>query len=487
MATDQPIRVRFAPSPTGFLHIGGARTALFNWLFARHHGGTFILRIDDTDEARSTDESMQGIYDSMEWLGLDWDEGPRVGGPHAPYIQTERGDLYHKYVQQLLDTSNAYHCYCTPEELDQMRTRARVEKRPQGYPGKCRHLTESGSTVNLKRKDANQRFGSKSQKVQSLCVISCWTPIKFEADTLDDFIIVRSNGSPLYNFTSIIDDIEMGITHIIRGADHLSNTPKQLLICQALGIDPPQCAHLPMVLGSSKGEKLSKRHGATSVGQYREDGYLPEALINFLVRLGWSYDDKEEIFSVDQLIEKFDFERVGKSGSVFDIKKLQWLNGHYITQLDLSARTDAVLPFLQKAGLLQEEKSRAWLEQFVQAVGDRLETLVDITAYSYLFTDDFDYDPKAVKKWWKGDPAGILQGLRDVLEAIEAFEMEPVEAAIWAYVEAKEISRIKAMQPLRVALSGEAGGPGLFDIIVLLGREKVLERLDRAIRHIQET
>ena len=485
MATDQPIRVRFAPSPTGFLHIGGARTALFNWLFARHHGGTFILRIDDTDEARSTDESMRGIYDSMEWLGLDWDEGPRIGGPHAPYIQTERGDLYHKYVQQLLDTGNAYRCYCTPEELDQIRTLARVEKHPQGYPGKCRHLTEA----DRQKLESEGRKSTIRLKIPEGAIIVhdlVLDVVKFEADTLDDFIIVRSNGSPLYNFTSIIDDIEMGITHIIRGADHLSNTPKQLLICQALGIDPPQCAHLPMVLGSSKGEKLSKRHGATSVEQYRDDGYLPEALINFLVRLGWSYDDKEEIFSVDQLVEKFDFERVGKSGSVFDIKKLQWLNGHYITQLDPSARTDAIIPFLQKAGFLEEEKSRAWLEQFVAAVGDRLETLADITAYSYLFTDDFDYGPKAVKKWWKGDPAGILQGLRDVLGTVEGFEMELVEAAIWAHIEAKEISRIKAMQPLRVALSGEAGGPGLFDIIVLLGKEKVLERLDRAIRHIQE-
>ena len=486
MATEQPIRVRFAPSPTGFLHIGGARTALFNWLFARHHGGAFILRIDNTDQARSTDESTQGIYDSMEWLGLDWDEGPKVGGPHTPYIQSDRGDRYHKYVQQLLDIGNAYRCYCTPEELDQMRTRARVEKRSQGYPGKCRHLTEA----DRQKLEAEGRKSTIRLKIPGGTIIVrdlVLDVIKFEAETLDDFIIVRSNGSPLYNFTSTIDDIEMGITHIIRGADHLSNTPKQLLISQALGFDPPQYAHLPMVLGSSKGEKLSKRHGATSVEQYRDDGYLPEALINFLVRLGWSYDDKEEIFSVDQLIERFDLERVGKSGSVFDIKKLQWLNGHYITQLDLSARTDAVIPFLQKGGLLGEERSRTWLEQFVEAVGDRLETLADITAYSYLFIDDFDYDPKAVKKWWKGNPAEILQGLRDVLAAVEVFETEPVEAAIWAHIEAIGISRIKTMQPLRVALSGEAGGPGLFDIIVLLGREKVLKRLDRAIRHIQET
>ena len=489
MGTDQPIRVRFAPSPTGFLHIGGARTALFNWLFARHHGGTFILRIDDTDEARSTDESMQGIYDSMDWLGLDWDEGPIVGGPHEPYVQSERGDLYRKYVQQLLDTGNAYRCYCTPEELDQMRVAARAEKRSPGYTGKCRRLTEA----DRQKLEAEGRKSTVRLKIPEGAIIVhdlVLDAVKFEAETLDDFIIVKSNGSPLYNFTSIIDDIEMGITHVIRGADHLSNTPKQLLICQALGFDPPQFAHLPMVLGSSKGEKLSKRHGAASVGQYRDDGYLPEALINFLVRLGWSYDDKEEIFSVDELIGKFDLERVGKSGSVFDIKKLGWLNGHYITQLELPARTDAAIPFLQKDGLLEMDVSparRAWLEKFVEAVGDRLGTLADIATYSYFFTDNFDYDPKAVKKWWKGDPARTLQGLRDVLAGIDVFEMESVEAAIWAHVEDAGISRIKVMQPLRVALTGESGGPGLFEIIVLLGREKVLKRLDRALHHIQET
>ena len=219
MAIDQPVRVRFAPSPTGFLHIGGARTALFNWLFAKHHGGTFILRIDDTDEARSTDESMRGIYDSMEWLGLDWDEGPRIGGPHAPYVQTERGDLYHKYVQQLLDTGNAYRCYCTPEELDQMRTHARLEKRPQGYPGKCRHLTEADRG----ELEAEGRTSTIRLKIPEGAIILrdlVLDVVKFEAETLDDFIIVRSNGSPLYNFTSIIDDIEMGITHVNRGADH---------------------------------------------------------------------------------------------------------------------------------------------------------------------------------------------------------------------------------------------------------------------------
>ncbi len=489
MGMNQPVRVRFAPSPTGFLHIGSARTALFNWLFARHHGEKFILRIDDTDEARSTEELMREIYDSMEWLGLDWNEGPVVGGPHAPYVQSERSDLYRKYVQQLLDSGGAYRCYCTAEELDQMRAQARAEKRSLGYTGKCRHLTEA----DRRKLEAEGRQSTVRLKITSGTIIVpdlVLDSVKFEADILDDFIIVKSNGSPLYNFTSIIDDIEMGITHVIRGADHLANTPKQILICQALGSEPPQFAHLPMVLGSSKGEKLSKRHGATSVGQYREDGYLPEALINFLVRLGWSYDDKAEIFSVDELIERFDLDRVGKSGSVFDIKKLQWLNGHYVMKLELPTRTDAVIPFLQKAGLLEAHPSparRAWLEKIVEAIDDRLTTLADVITYSYFFSDDFDYDPKAVKRWWKGDPVGILQGLREILAGIDGFKVEAIESAIWAHIEEKGVSRIKAMQPLRIAVTGESGGPGLFDIIVLLGRERVLERLDRAIRYIQET
>lgn len=490
MGMDQPVRARFAPSPTGFLHIGGARTALFNWLFAKHHGGKFILRIDDTDEARSTEESMRGIYESLEWLGLAWDEGPGAGGPHAPYVQSERGNIYRKYVQQLLDSGNAYYCYCTPEELDQMRAQARVEGHSQRYTGKCRYLTEG----DRQRFEAEGRKSTVRLKIPDGTIVVhdlVLGHVRFEADTIDDFIIVKSNGSPLYNFTSIIDDLQMEISHVIRGADHLANTPKQILICQALGFDPPLFAHLPMVLGSSKGEKLSKRHGATSVEQYQADGYLPEALINFLVRLGWSYDDKEEIFSVDELIEWFNLDRVGKSGGIFDVKRLQWLNGHYIMKLALAARTLAALPFLQKDGLLEMDlssKRLTWLERFVAAVGDRLTTFADVTDYRYFFTDDFAYDPKAVKKWWKkGSAAEILQGLRDVLAVTDPFEVESIESAIWAHIEKKGMSRIKAMQPLRVALTGESGGPGLFDIVTLLDKESVLERLDRAIRHLHAT
>ncbi len=489
MVSDRPIRVRFAPSPTGFLHIGGARTALFNWLFARHFGGTFILRLDDTDEARSTEESTRSIFELLEWLGLDWDEGPIVGGPHGSYVQSERHNLYQEYIHRLLDSGAAYYCYCTADELKQMRESARAEGRQPHYPGICRHLTEE----QRRGLEAQGRKPTVRLKISSGTIIVhdlVQGEVKFEADTLDDFIVVKSDGFPLYNFTSAIDDYEMQISHVIRGKDHLTNTPKQILIYRALGFGLPHFAHLPLVLGSSKGEKLSKRrHGdLVAVGTYRDAGYLPEAMVNFLVRLGWSYDDRSEIFSRDELIEKFTIERIGRSEGVFDIKKLQWLNQTYIMKLDLSARAEAAIPFLRKDGLLDTDlakERRAWLEKIVEAIEDRMITLANITDYSYFFTDTFNYDPRAVKKWWKGDPARILQGLREVLSVIEVFEVDKIKSAIWDYLDEKGIKRIHGMQPLRVALTGASGGPGLFDIIVLLGREKVIERLDRAVDYIQ--
>lgn len=489
MVSDKPVRVRFAPSPTGSLHIGGARTALFNWLFARHFGGKFILRIDDTDESRSTDESTRSIYELLEWLGLTWDEGPIAGGDCGSYIQSERQNLYQEYVHMLLDSGDAYCCYCTADELKQMRENAFAEGRQPHYAGICRHLTEQDRS----RLNAAGRKPTVRLKISDSAIIVrdlVQGDVTFEADALDDFIIVKSNGYPLYNFTSAIDDHEMGISHVIRGKDHLSNTPKQILICRALGFELPVFAHLPLVLGSSKGEKLSKRrHGdLVAVGKYREDGYLAEAMINFLVRLGWSYDDKSEIFSLDELVEKFNVERIGRSEGVFDINKLQWLNKTYIMNLDLTERTNAVLPFLRKSGLLETDVTKdcqARLEKIVESIGDRMTTLADIADYGYFFTDAFDYDPRAIKKWWKGGPAAILQGLREVFESIEEFEIENIETAMWTYLDESGIKRIRGMQPLRIALTGVSGGPGLFDIIALLGREKVVERLDRAISYIQ--
>ncbi|MDE0682333.1 MAG: glutamate--tRNA ligase [Candidatus Poribacteria bacterium] len=476
------VRVRMAPSPTGFLHIGGARTALFNWLFAKHHNGTFILRIDDTDTARSTDESMHEIYDALKWLGINWDE---------QYVQSERRNIYDRYVSQLLESGNAYRCYCTPEELEEIRAQARADKLTRSYDGRHRHLTSEDV----------ERFVAEGRK-PVVRIKMPDTPILVEdivlgsrsidPDTLEDEVIVRSNGMPNYNLTSIIDDAEMQITHVIRGTEHLNNTPKQIAIANALGLGVPQFAHIPLVLDSS-GRKMSKRHHGdlVAVNRYREQGYLPEAVLNFVARLGWSYDDKQEIFSVDELIEKFDLARVGKSGSVFDIKKLEWLNSHYINQLDVSARTDAVIPFWQAEGLINSTGQRDWLENIVEAVGERLTTLQDIIPQTrYFFTDEFEYEPKAVKKWWGGSEEKkektreILTNLLQILEETPSFDVETVETAIWKYTDENDIKRVAAMQALRIALTGTSFGPSLFDIVALLGRDEVLKRIPKAIANL---
>ena len=482
------IRLRFAPAPTGYLHLGGARTALFNWLFARQKSGTFILRVDDTDEERSTEESMRGIFDSLRWLGLDWDEGPEIGGPHSPYVQSERRDIYKEYVQKLLDSGNAYYCYCTKEEIDAAREQAKAEQRTYLYDGKCRNLTEA----ERKRYEAEGRRPTVRMRVVSGSIVvhdMIKGDVEFRSEDIGDFIIVKSNGAPLYNFTSTIDDSLMNITHIIRGDDHLSNTPKQILMYQALGIEPPQFGHAPMVLGSSKGEKLSKRrHGElVSIDWYQRNGYLPEAVINYLVRLGWSYDDQEEVFSVEELVEKFDIGRVGKSASVFDLDKLQWLNNKYIMKLDIPDRTDLVIPFWRQAGLMDNEEPtadrRAWLEKIVEAVEDRLITFADIDTHTrFFFVDEFEYDKKAVKKWFKGDYVpDMLNQLRSEFAELSPFDESTIEAAIRQFVSQTGLSGIKVMQPIRVATTGTSAGPGLFEVLTLLGRDRVLQRMDRAI------
>ena len=481
------VRVRMAPSPTGFLHIGGARTALFNWLFAKHHEGTFILRIDDTDTARSTDESMQEIYSALKWLGLEWDEGGDIGGPYGPYVQSERKSIYEKYITQLLESGNAYHCYCTPDELEAIRTEARAAKSTRSYDGRCRELTQEkieGYIADNRKPTVRIKMPDTPIRVDDL-ILGTRT---IDPTTLEDEVIVRSNGMPNYNLTSIIDDAEMQITHVIRGTEHLNNTPKQIAIANALGLNIPQFAHIPLVLDET-GSKLSKRHHGdlVAVNRYREQGYLPEAMLNFVARLGWSYDDKQEIFSVDELIEKFDLARVGKSGSVFDIKKLEWLNSHYINQLDVPARTDAVMPFWEQEGLVDSDTHRDWLEKIVEAVGERLTTFQDILPQTrYFFTDAFEYESKAVKKWWGGSDEKkqktreILTNLRQILEDISTFDLETVESAVWKYTDENDIKRVAAMQAMRIALTGLSFGPSLFDIVVLLGRDEVLKRIQRA-------
>lgn len=485
------IRVRMAPSPTGFLHIGGARTALFNWLFAKHHNGQFILRIDDTDIARSTDESMHEIYTALKWLGLEWDEGGDKGGPYAPYLQSERKSIYDKYVKQLLENGNAYYCYCSTEELEAIRKEARSNKSTRSYDGRCRHIsseTKERYVSEGRKPTVRIKMPDKPIRVDDIILGSR----NIDPATLEDEVIVRSNGMPNYNLTSIIDDAEMQITHVIRGTEHLNNTPKQIAIANALGLNLPQFVHIPLVLDDS-GRKLSKRHHGdlVAVNRYREQGYLPEAMLNFVARLGWSYDDKQEIFSVAELIEKFDLDRVGKSGSVFDIKKLEWLNAHYINELDVSARTDAVTPFWEQEGLVDSSTKRDWLEKIVEAVGERLTTFQDIIPQTrYFFTDDFEYEAKAVKKWWGGSEekkqktCEILTNLGQILQEVPEFDIETVESAIWNYTDENDIKRVAAMQAMRIALTGTSFGPSLFDIVMLLGRDEVLKRIQRAIAYL---
>ena len=486
--TTKPVRVRFAPSPTGYLHIGGARTALFNWLFAKRHNGTFILRIDDTDEQRSTESSMKQIYESLNWLGFNWDEGEKVGGPYGPYIQSERRSIYQEYIEKLIESGHAYYCYCNSDELAQMRQLAKDENRPFHYNRKCLHLTKKSQKLMVEQgRKPVIRFKVPDQTVSFDDLIL--GRISTESDTLQDEVIVKSNGSPLYNLTSIVDDHEMKISHIIRGADHLSNTPKQVLLAQALELDMPQFAHLPMVLGSSKGEKLSKRHGATSIEQYRNEGYLPQAMINFLVRLGWSLDDTTEIFSVSELTQNFDIGRVGKSGSVFDIKKLRWLNGHYINQLNLPERTSAVIPFLQPlCSIDSTELEVNRLEAIVSVIDDRLITLADIKEHAYhFFKDDFAYDPKGIKKWLSKDGSiSLLQMLHDAMEKINTFDEKSVETAIWSIVDSLGIKKVEGLQPIRMAISGMTSGPSLFEMVILVGQSETLKRIKRLITYLSK-
>jgi len=478
------VRVRIAPSPTGYLHLGLARTALFNWLFAKHNNGTFILRVDDTDVQRSTDESLKNIIDSFRWLGIDFDEGVGVGGDFGPYMQSQRLDIYHDHAQKLLETGAAYHCYCTKEELEEERKQAQAERRPFVYSGKCRDLTlEEKEKYEAEGREPSIRLRVEDKLITVTDLVK--GDVEFRTGLLGDLIIVRPNGMPMYNFASAVDDMTMRISHIIRADEHLANTPKQILIYEAFDCPLPEFAHVPLVLGK-KGEKLSKRHGATSVEEYRENGYLPEAMINYLVRLGWSYDDQEEVFSIDELIEKFTLDRVGKSGGIFDQQKLLWLNGEYILKMDIDARTNAVIPFLRNAGLLDGDVSPdkyEWIKDIVKAVGDRLKTLSQIVDYAgFFFVDKLEYDEKAVQKELKKQNVPqMLEKLIAKFQTAEPFDEANLEEAIRSFAEESGLSASKVIHPLRVALTGKSVGPGIFETVCLLGREKVIQRLDEAI------
>jgi len=461
------IRVRFAPSPTGALHIGGVRTALFNWLFARHQGGTFILRIEDTDQTRSTDESIQIIIDGMKWLGLDWDEGP--------FRQTARMDIYREHVDRLLKQGKAYYCYCTPEELESRRKEAMAAGKPPKYDRKCRSLTAP-----VEGRTPAVRFLS-SDEGQTVVRDVIRGAVVFENQQLDDLIIQRSDGLPTYNFAVVVDDVTMKISHVIRGDDHLNNTPRQIQLYQAFGYEPPAFAHLPMILGSDK-TKLSKRHGATAVTEYIDLGYLPEALVNYLSRLGWSSGD-QEIFSPQELIEKFSLENVGKAPSVFNPEKLVWLNHHYIQQADPARLAALVLDLLKKDGVVAvgKEPDNEWLKKLVKILTERSHTLVEMKDGAIPFLiDEIVMDEKAKAKHMTPDVAPLLAELAVRLRSVEPFTHDELEKVFNGLVTEKGIKLGKLAQPVRVAMTGGTVSPGIYDVLEVMGKEKTIKRIEKA-------
>jgi len=477
------VRVRFAPSPTGFLHMGVARTALYNWLFARHEGGTFLLRIEDTDKARSTQEFLDAVLEDLRWLGLDWDEGPEVGGPVGPYFQSERAGTYGPAIRRLLDQGAAYRCFCTTEELAERRRGAPQEGLEWKYDRRCLGLSASEQEA---RVAAGRPYAVRFRIPEGRTSFHDLILGNIEVDNaqFDDLVIARSDGIPTYNFVAVVDDALMGITHVIRGSDHVTNTPKQILIFRALGAEPPQYGHLPLVLGQDK-QVLSKRRGAMPIREYRRLGYVPEAVVNYMALLGWAYDDSREFFTREELVQAFDIRAVGRKAAAFDPEKLVWMNGQWIKELPVPDRTDRVLPYLREAGLVGDALSaeeRRSVERVVATVGDRLKTLEDIVGQSrFFFAPDVVYDSIAVGKVLGRPGAGeVLAAAHELLSAAPDFEPATLETVIRGYAESKGLKLGEAVQPIRVAVTGGTASPGIFEVLSVLGRARALERIARA-------
>ncbi|WP_307739475.1 glutamate--tRNA ligase [uncultured Parolsenella sp.] len=486
----RPVRVRFAPSPTGKLHVGGARTAIFNWAFARANNGTFILRIDDTDPTRSTEENTQIILRAMRWLGLDWDEGPEVGGDFGPYKQTERLDLYKQAARKLWDEGRAYPCFCTPEQLAADREAARARKDPfQGYQRRCRHLS---------REEAEARIAAGEPYVLRIKVPedrgdvvihdAVHGDVTFDAKELDDFVIFRSDGTPTYNFATVVDDAMMGITHVIRGDDHLSNTPRQVMVYEAMGAPVPTFAHISMILGAD-GKKLSKRHGATSVEEYQGAGYLPDAFVNYLALLGWSPDGETTIVPRDVLARTFSLDRVSKNPATFDPAKLDWINAEYLAAMSDEDFTDKVMvPELVEAGLLAsaDARPRPWLLALASVVKPRTKHLGDVPGICGMVfgtAETLAFDEKAVSKGLAKDGMrAVLEAAAAKLEAIDedAWSADAVDAALDPLPEELDAKKRLVFQAVRAAVCGNLVSPPLGAVIELVGKADALARIRRA-------
>lgn len=474
----RPTRVRFAPSPTGLLHIGSAHTALFNWLFAKREQGTFLLRIEDTDAARSRTEWVDAIFEAMDWLGMDWDEDI--------LYQSQRTSRHQQRINELLESGKAYRCYYTTEELDERRQAA--IKSGENFRNDRRYADISASEQEELEAEGRRpvvRLAIPEGKT-SFCD-RILGDIEIDNSTLDDFVIARSDGSPLYHLAVVVDDIDMNISHVIRGMDHVSNTPKHIQLFDAFGYELPEFGHLPMILGGDK-KKLSKRHGVVSVMEYKEAGYLSDAVVNFLLLLGWQSGDDQEFFSRDELKSRFSLDQVHKRDTVFDLKKFEWLNGQHLATLSTQELVPLVTPFMVDAGIVNEDLtgfSEEYLIQVIDLLRERCRTFKDFPAQAvYFFSDDYEYNPKALRKHWMKEPERVIERLgwlRDAYAALSTFDAGSLEEATRTLSEAHELGAAEFIHPCRVALTGQLGGPSLFHLIEVLGKPRTMERLARAL------
>ena len=475
-------RVRFAPSPTGYLHVGGARTALFNWLYARRHGGVFILRIEDTDVERSSEEMVGGILDGMRWLGLDWDEGPEVGGPHAPYFQSERLDRYRTMAERLVSEGHGYYCYCTPDRLREEREKAEARGEAWKYDRACLALPPE-QIAELEATAAPRAIRFKVPDGRTTFDDAVHGPIEFEHANIEDFVILRSDTYPTYHLSVVVDDVDMRITHVIRGDDHISNTPKHVLLFGAFASAAPRFAHVPLILGADK-KRLSKRHGATSVTEYKRLGYLPDAMVNFLALLGWSPGDDRELMSREELVQAFALEGISGGNAVFNTEKLDWMNGQYIARLSSSELLKHVEPLLREAGLYPAQpgaEDRVFLERVLELLRPRAKRVTDFVDQARPFlVDTVEYDPEAVAKHLS------VSGLHDhvaelvsALRTLSPFDESHVEAAVRGTASERGLKAGNLIHATRVGVTGRTTSPGLFEVLVLLGRDRTVDRLLR--------
>ncbi|MEE8194760.1 MAG: glutamate--tRNA ligase [Dehalococcoidales bacterium] len=484
------VRVRYAPSPTGYPHVGNIRTALFNWLFARHHGGSFIVRIEDTDTARRVEGAEQAILNGLRWLGMDWDEGPEVGGNYGPYCQSQRLKTYHTVAEQLVEQGDAYYCYCSPERLTEMRAEQTRRKQPPGYDRRCRELSpEAKAKCEATGVKSVVRFKTPLEEKTSFSDL-IRGKVSFENTTIDDFVLLKSDGYPTYHLASVVDDHLMQISHVLRAEEWLSSTPRHLMLYQALGFEPPQFAHLPMLLGSDR-SKLSKRHGAVSITEYQEKGCLAEAMMNFLALLGWSLDDKTEIMSRKELIANFSLERVSQTAAIFNQEKLSWMNGVYIRSLSLEDFIQRATPFLDR-GLpfgVSRPLSADYIKQIMPLIQERAKTLAEVAELTeFFFIDELSYQPElliAKKMDLKSATKALATSLAELEQLVE-FDEGSLETMIRPLADELGLKTGQLFGTLRVAVTGRTVAPPLFQTMAVLGKERCLKRITGALAQLRQ-